>query len=280
MKKHQKEFEVSINGGMVCIHSDIKEMSRLRHCCVSRRHSNPEYEVTMILKGTCQADVGDRHYTLCAGQAIIIPPGIYHILRAEPGEFDRYSFRFSPRRGQLLLQLKQQLPEPRQFVIAGHMEALCSMIFEIYAAKPQCWNDIFSSLVTALLLYVLSQLCLGNGQHSANTQKLVVDRMLTVDRYIEKNLAQRPTIEELARVLELSPRQTVRVLQENYGMTFRQKLLHARMDRAAWLLRTTQKPLNVVIGEVGYSSVSAFYQVFRERYGMTPYQYREQSVIK
>ena len=88
-------------------------------------------------------------------------------------------------------------------------------------------------------------------------------------------MAQEHTLGELAVQMGMSPRQLVRVLQEQLGMTFRQKLLRARMDRAAWLLRTKDMPLEVIIGEVGYASASAFYQVFRKAFSMTPMKYRE-----
>jgi len=47
-------------------------------------------------------------------------------------------------------------------------------------------------------------------------------------------------------------------------MTFQEKMTHAKMDRAAWLLRTSNKKIIEVAESVGYSSEAAFYQAFRK----------------
>lgn len=83
-------------------------------------------------------------------------------------------------------------------------------------------------------------------------------------------------MEALAEELHLSRSQLNRFLKEQYGMTFREKLLRTRLDRASWLLRHTEKPVEDIVGAVGYSSESAFFQVFRKHFGMTPEKYRKQ----
>jgi two-component system response regulator YesN len=63
-------------------------------------------------------------------------------------------------------------------------------------------------------------------------------------------------------------------------MTFREKLLRARMGQAARLLRHTDMTVYQIAEEVGYSLPSSFYHVFRSWYGVTPEQYRAANQTK
>ena len=96
------------------------------------------------------------------------------------------------------------------------------------------------------------------------------------DVFFEDHLTEGAYVEELAKELHLSRSQLNRFLKEQYGMSFREKLLQTRMDRASWLLRHTEKPVEEIAGEVGYRSESAFFQVFRKIFGQTPEKYRKQ----
>lgn len=274
MRKHaQNEYPTFVNDCRIVFHSDIREQEKLRHTFVGRRHNNPEYEVTMILTGACQADVGEQHFELRAGQGVVVPQGHYHIFRAEPGDFDRYSFRFRAEEGSLGMVVARRLTQAATIAVTQPMDRLCQLSYELARTENPYWDELFTALLKSLFLCVLAQL--EPQPSGGKTSRKVVDRRLTIERYIEASLSGEPRLEDLARVMELSPRQLVRVLQENYGMTFRQKLLLARMDRAAWLLRTTELPADLILGEVGYNSHSAFYQVFRRTFGMTPLKYRE-----
>jgi len=47
--------------------------------------------------------------------------------------------------------------------------------------------------------------------------------------------------------------------------------------KAAVLLTSTSIPVEEIIVEVGYENSSYFHRLFKERYGMTPKQYRDKS---
>ena len=269
----EREFVVPIGENRVLFHFDLETMQKERHISISRRHCNVEYEVTLIRQGRCHADVEESHYELRPGQCLIVPPGRYHILRAQPGDFDRFCFRFVVLEGALAHKLAGNLRQEALCSFPEGVDRLCAMILEIDRAGTTGWNELCSCLLKVLLMQIFNLLKLEWIGRSVPRRE--VNRLLTIERYIEENMAQEPTLGELAVLMGMSPRQLVRVLQEQLGMTFRQKLLRARMDRAAWLLRTTDMPLEVIIGEVGYASASAFYQVFRKAFSMTPMKYRE-----
>ena len=96
-----------------------------------------------------------------------------------------------------------------------------------------------------------------------------------MDTYFEQHFADSAGEQVLAELLHVSRRQLVRILQEHYGMSFRQKLLCTRMDYAAWLLRTTDSPVSNICDRVGYSSEAAFFKTFRQHFGSTPNRYRK-----
>ena len=270
------QSEFLINGTPLVLELDMTALARERHISVNRRHCNAEYEVTLILQGSCQADVEDDRCILRAGQGVVIAPGRYHILQALPGEFERFCFRFILPRSELADCVRRQLLSHRFFDLTGEMMHLCRSILQTFDVTLPYWESLQFTLLKALLLYILRLLGLGDEDHLLKKSRFIPTRSYQIDRYIEAHLADSPSIKDLAQSMNLSCRQTMRVLQDTCGMSFREKLISARMDRAAWLLRTTQKPLDTIISEVGYSSQSAFHQAFRTHFRTTPLRYRKQ----
>ena len=57
-------------------------------------------------------------------------------------------------------------------------------------------------------------------------------------------------------------------------MTPRQYLIAARMERARYLLKATNLPLQAISEQVGYASDNVFCTQFKRRYGLTPTEFR------
>lgn len=86
------------------------------------------------------------------------------------------------------------------------------------------------------------------------------------------------TLERLAERLGLSTRQAERLLKKNYGSTFRQMKIKARMAAAAAALLSTDKPIAEIAEETGYTSAEHFCRAFKEFYSVTAKEYREQAI--
>ena len=83
------------------------------------------------------------------------------------------------------------------------------------------------------------------------------------------------SLEELAKRLGRSPRQTQRLLLEYYGKSYQQKKAEAKMSAAALLLADKSKNMASISEELGYSSPEHFSAAFRGYYGTTPREYRK-----
>jgi AraC-like DNA-binding protein len=78
----------------------------------------------------------------------------------------------------------------------------------------------------------------------------------------------------LARATYLSPAHFSREFRRAFGETPHQYLLTRRLERAAALLRSTDRSVADICFTVGPRSVGSFTTSFRRMYGMTPTAYR------
>lgn len=81
-------------------------------------------------------------------------------------------------------------------------------------------------------------------------------------------------IATLARAARLSPAHFSREFRRAFGEPPHQYLLTRRMERAAALLRTTDRSVAEICLAVGLTSVGSFTSRFGRTYGMSPTAYR------
>ncbi len=115
-----------------------------------------------------------------------------------------------------------------------------------------------------------------NGESEKNESPRVRDerRSLLIEEYFLYEY-QNPSLQDLARRLGLSGRQTQRLLQKFYGRSFIQKKLDARMHAAAVLLRDTDNSVTQIAAMVGYASLEHFTAEFSKYYGHSPRSFRK-----
>ncbi len=233
-----------------------------------KRHSNADFELHMILKGGCALEIEDRSYDLPERWAVIVPPGRYHLPKTQDGDFERFTLSFSLGRG----PLRTALEEIRIFAVTDRAAQLCQSIFTECGGSAAFRQEMLQALATQLLLEVFRSLELG--EEKAEETAETVGNIQKIDDFFELHMADDVSAEALAASLHISRRQLNRILQKTYGMGFREKRIRTRMEHAAWLLRTSQRTVNQICLDVGYSSESTFYQNFKAYHGKTPQQYR------
>jgi AraC-like DNA-binding protein len=81
-------------------------------------------------------------------------------------------------------------------------------------------------------------------------------------------------VQTLARAARLSPAHFSREFRREFGEPPHQYLLIRRLERAAALLRTTDRSVADICLTVGLRSIGSFTTSFGRMFGMTPTQYR------
>lgn len=83
------------------------------------------------------------------------------------------------------------------------------------------------------------------------------------------------TVADMARAAHLSPAHFSRAFRATFGESPHRYLLTRRLERAAALLRSTDRTVADICVLVGLSSVGSFTTSFRRMYGRPPQAYRQ-----
>ncbi len=83
------------------------------------------------------------------------------------------------------------------------------------------------------------------------------------------------TVADLAAAAGLSPAHFSRQFSRTFGESPHQYLLTRRLERAAALLRTTDRSVAEICFDVGWASLGSFTTSFGRMFGLAPLAYRE-----
>jgi len=103
----------------------------------------------------------------------------------------------------------------------------------------------------------------------------VYQQLARVVTHIAAHPEENLRIPELARLSGLSEDRLERGARQVFGLTPKQLVMKARLERASLLLRQTGLTVSAVAHQCGYADHSAFTRLFRGAVGLTPTQYRE-----
>ena len=98
--------------------------------------------------------------------------------------------------------------------------------------------------------------------------------LLRAKDLIDARYAEPLDVAAVARAARLSPAHFSREFRRAFGETPHQYLLTRRLERAAALLRSTDRSVTEICFHVGLKSVGSFTTSFGGVYGMTPSAYR------
>lgn len=113
--------------------------------------------------------------------------------------------------------------------------------------------------------------CQPEVEHSPWNAFVLQARSFIVDHYRDDLL-----LKDIAEHVKLSAYYLERLFKQETGETPRMYLEKVRVDRAAHLLRCSDKPNLDICYETGFRTPSNFYQAFRRRHQCSPGEYRAQ----
>lgn len=143
------------------------------------------------------------------------------------------------------------------------------LLFEIYEKLVQ--TPLLSSREAELLVDEIIYTLNADIAHKEYLKtKRTTDTTHKVIDYMEKNLAKKITLDELAKVTNFEKSYFVRFFKKETGTTPFKMLSEMRLERASDLIVSTDMKINEIAESLGYNTLSFFISEYKKRFGLTP----------
>jgi AraC-like DNA-binding protein len=170
------------------------------------------------------------------------------------------------------------LPEP----IVTHIEegegigqVLTTLLTEMADPGPGS-NSLISLLMQQCLVYVLRRYCASGNCQVPWLAALEDPQLSDTLEHMINDPGHRFTLDLLAESAGMSRSSFAQRFKAAFGRSAMDFLKELRLQRAAYLLRSTQRPIKSIADQVGFDSRSHFSQSFTEFFGTAPADFRNQ----
>jgi AraC family transcriptional regulator len=134
--------------------------------------------------------------------------------------------------------------------------------------------DSMATLLAVHLLRHHSSLGRHRVREADSRGRLPAAALRRVTDYVEENLAQSLTLDEISAVAHMSPFHFSRLFKASTGLSPHRYVVGRRVERAKGLLTKTGLPLHEVARLAGFTDQSHLAKHFRRQLGVTPRRFR------
>lgn len=273
-------------------------------------HCHIQYELHYHPDGMGNVILNNDEYKVRPGCFYIIPPGIYHsFLPSLQNPCSEYVLQFN-------MQTNKKIRHTSNDIIFNNFDQIIDIMINnlpYFGNDKNNVANIFSNIAleinknknTINLSFFCYSIMLALIQTVDNIQEIpkiscseisnadITRNMPLPDESvsnISKRLAYLDALfrgtysdissEKVAKDLFISTRQLDRICHKYYKMSFMQKYRESRMILASGLIERSNDDLKLTLSEIsqklGFSSLKYFSKVFKQYYGISPTEYREQ----
>ena len=248
-------------------------------------HWHDELEIIYVKSGCLTVSISGESYIGNAGDVFVVSPGNLHLMGAQTGTVDYFTFLFplkyiSFRTDDMLndkllepLNSGQLMISPR---VRGTAKELCEQLIAIYVAK----NNESESKITAqiktkiiLLQFILEMWKQGFVIENDTSGRNTVEKEMV--SYVQQNFTGKISLKEFGEQFHLSEKYISRYFKEHFHIALSHYVTYLRLEHAKQLLQDTDIPITEVAMQSGYQNVSYFIRSFKKAYGVSPLKYRK-----
>ena len=249
------------------------------------QHRHPGLEIHYLLSGQCRINCGGATFQLNKDHILLIPASIYHDTVSTEPDTKRISILFKIQKSNHAssksnaffqkYDCKAPLNADLQNNAASHILQRMALLLET-KQQDAYRNDKLLALFGSLLLELIPHIPEASDIMSAeHTVKANEDISFEIDSFLGRNFMCNNAKSRIASDLYISPRQLQRIIQKNYGMSYRQKLSETRLEIATDLLCNTDMQIHKISEILGYSNSANFSAFIKRATGKTPSQIRK-----
>lgn len=246
-----------------------------------RKHTHTSYSIGLVKSGSATFWLQDTTHLIKGGQLVVIPPHVVHACNPDTESVMTYWMFYID--ASLLEQAAKDvfsneavLPLFSQPVVEcpnlyASWKTVCGAITT--ADQPLQKQSCLLQAIADLLQHYITQEQNISAATASNSQVSDSPAVKRAQEFIQKQLHQKITLDDLAATANLSRYHLLRLFQAETGLPPHAYQNQLRIHKSRMLLRQNL-PISHVAAELGFTDQSHFARVFKQFTGATPIQYQ------
>lgn len=255
------------------------------------KHKHNYIEVNYVYNGELTQKVGNETITLKKGELLFLNQHIEHEIKASAKEDIIINFIIQPQFFEYIFSFLSSDNNISNFIISSlfnntqigqflyftvaDVESIQELVKKIILEimNPSLLSDSTVKLYMGLLVIELIKHSdkVEQKEENSSLQYIIVESLKYIDEHYRT-----ASLYDLAEKLNQTHYSLSKIIKKATNFTFKELLQEKCLGKAKELLESSQIPVTEIAEEVGYDNISYFYKIFKNKYGKTPKQYREQ----
>lgn len=242
-------------------------------------HWHDFYELEFVCSGRAVQIINGNVYESTPGTAVLLSPADFHSYRLAPS--DEPLLMFNVKFSDLILpeQIRTELCALHQPLVCSieKMKPILDGILDEYQRNEHGRDQYIRAGIAQLCILLLrsgrDNGALGemadSGAHTPVQQAVL---------YIRNHYRGPITVEEVAKVVHLTPNYFSEYFKKQTGIKFSSYVQKMRLEFAASLLQMSDLSVKQVADASGFNSAAYFSNAFKDCFGISPEQFRKSNL--
>ena len=253
-------------------------------------HWHYDFEFSVVLSGAVDYYINDNYVNMQKGDCIFINSNALHMGR-QPDNCERtvmftvtfpasllcadsssYIFEkfFQPVLSSRVAGFKAASDDPSGQELRDHLMGISSLEGTCFGYELECFLRAGQLWMAALRRIEENE----NGMllHAGSAQQ--AERMKAILSYVHANYGKKITVDAIAQFVNVSRAECFRCFKRFINKHPVEYINEYRLLKAAKLIKETEKSITEIYSECGFENASYFSRLFRDKYSLTPIQYR------
>lgn len=207
------------------------------------------------------------------------PPLLNHLLEA--GQWDGVEHKLAA----IFEELEVKRGDSHEHILETYYAIVSSLSYAIHKNKlwmSECLGPEFNQLLNGPRFHTIAQLKSWTDEVVASYKACMTSRtqdsrtgiIQKVQEYAAAHLAD-ASLQSIADHVYLNPSYLSKVYKLETGEGISEYLSRLKMESAVHMLRSSSEKIYEIAAKVGYQKTSYFIKVFKDRYGITPQEFRD-----
>ena len=241
------------------------------------------YEITVVTEGKGKVYANGTGVEATRGDIFLSFPFDFHAIDSDSSQPLKYDFfAFTVEDARMIAELKRIeerfMPAESRIVRDEKIAYLVRNAISEFDKSDAYFDEILETVFVQIVIYLIR--CFGNvdrygmGSGATNAEVLCYQIM----NYIDTHVYELKDLSVLSSVTNYNYSYLSSLFCKVTGETLSEYFRNRRLETARFLIEENKKSITDISEMVNYSSIYTLSRAFKEKYGVSPSEYRKQNV--